>query len=149
MPLSHGLLTSVVLRGAPCLLARTSAVVFPTRFGATAPQRLTFSRSPAEEGVIERESIVANSRRQNRSGRAVELERDVRALLALSKVQFGTNDYLIDSENFVSYTKHSLAWASLLLGFSQFCLGYFRWKINTCLINQLDINGSATIGFSV
>jgi hypothetical protein len=42
-----------------------------------AVQRLAFSRSPAEENVIERESLVATSVCQNRPGRAVGLERGV------------------------------------------------------------------------
>jgi hypothetical protein len=42
--------------------------------GWVAVQRPSFSRSPAEEGVIERESHVATSSCQNRPGRAVGLE---------------------------------------------------------------------------
>ncbi len=43
-----------------------------------AVQRLAFSRSPAEESLIERDDLVVASNYQNRPGRAVGLERAVR-----------------------------------------------------------------------
>jgi len=44
-------------------------------------QRRTFSRGSAEEGEIKRQGLEHEQDEQNRYGRAVGLERDVRPLL--------------------------------------------------------------------